>query len=99
MDLYLALTRNAFESLDELSSATELSIVESEKAGSGVRWIRGYVLAEENERLGAACLYEATSPEAIRTQAVGGLVVDEIIPVADTVIVRPDPIATDVPGP
>jgi hypothetical protein len=38
------------------------------------------------------CIYEAESPEAIRKHAGrADLPVDEIIPVADTVIVRPDP--------
>jgi hypothetical protein len=38
------------------------------------------------------CIYEATSPEALRKHAMrADLPVDEIIPVADTVLVRPDP--------
>ena len=38
--------------------------------------------------------YEATSPEAIREHAERAeLPVDEVIAVADTVIVRPDPAA------
>ena len=59
---------------------------------SGVRWIRSYVLAEESGELGTFCVYEADSPEAIRAHAdASDLPVDEIIPIADTVIVRPDP--------
>jgi hypothetical protein len=57
-----------------------------------VRWIRSYVLGEQDGNLGTVCIYEASSPEAIREHASrAGLPVDEIIPVADTVIVRPDP--------
>ena len=42
--------------------------------------------------LGTVCIYEAESPEAIRAHAqAADLPADEIIPVADTVIVRPDP--------
>jgi hypothetical protein len=38
------------------------------------------------------CIYEASSPEAIREHAQrAGLPVNEIIPVADTVVVRKDP--------
>lgn len=41
------------------------------------------------------CIYEASSPEAIREHAEhaerAGLPVDEIVPVADTVVVRSDP--------
>jgi hypothetical protein len=42
---------------------------------------------------GTVCIYQATSPEAIRRHAANAdLPADEIIEVADTVLVRPDPI-------
>jgi Protein of unknown function (DUF4242) len=57
-----------------------------------IRWIRSYVLDEGAGSVGTVCIYEASSPEAIRKHAdLAGLPVDEIIGVADTVIVRPDP--------
>jgi len=57
-----------------------------------VRWIRSYVLDEGAGSVGTVCIYQATSPEAIRKHAsLADLPVDEIIEVADTVIVRPDP--------
>jgi hypothetical protein len=38
------------------------------------------------------CIYQATSPEAIRKHAsIADLPVDEIIAVADTVVIREDP--------
>ena len=44
--------------------------------------------------MGTVCIYEASSPEAIREHASrAALAADEIIEVADTVIVRPDPAA------
>ena len=47
---------------------------------------------EPGERLGTVCIYQASSPEAIKDHAArAGLAADEVIPVADTVIVRPDP--------
>jgi hypothetical protein len=50
-------------------------------------------LAEPKGGLGTVCIYQASSPEAIRRHAeAAGLPVDEIVQVADTVIVRPDPI-------
>ncbi len=56
--------------------------------------IRSYVLSEDDGRVGTLCVYQATSPEAIREHASrAGLAADEIIPVADAVIVRPDPAA------
>jgi len=57
-----------------------------------IRWIRSYVLDEGDGRVGTVCVYEASSPEAIREHAQrADLPVDEIIPVVDTVLVRPDP--------
>jgi len=57
-----------------------------------IRWIRSYVLDEGDSRLGTVCMYQASSPQAIRDHAARAqLAVDEIIPVADTVVVRPDP--------
>ena len=46
----------------------------------------------EGGELGTFCVYEADSPEAIRAHAAtSDLPVDEVVPIADTVIVRPDP--------
>jgi len=66
--------------------------VADEEMSDDVRWIRSYVLEEGAGSLGTVCIYEATSPEAIRRHAsLADLPVDEIIAVADTVIVRQDP--------
>jgi hypothetical protein len=44
--------------------------------------------------VGTVCIYQASSPEAIREHASrAGLAADEIIPVGDTVVVREDPAA------
>jgi thiamine biosynthesis protein ThiC len=59
-----------------------------------IAWIRSYVLAELDGSVGTVCIYQASSPEAIRAHAqAADLPVDEIIAVADTVVVRPDPVA------
>jgi hypothetical protein len=93
MDLYVILRRNGWRTGQDLEVAAGRSTEEGDKDGSGVRWIRSYVLAEESGEVGTVCIYEAESPEAIRAHAdAAGLPVDEIIPVADTVIVRPDPV-------
>ena len=56
------------------------------------RWIRSYVLEEDGGSVGTVCVYQATGPDAIRKHAgLADLPVDEIIPVADTVVVRDDP--------
>ena len=92
MNLYVILRRNGWATPDDLKQAAEKSAAEGDKEGSGVRWIRSYVISEESGELGTVCIYEADSPEAIRAHAGSAdLPVDEIIPVADTVLVRPDP--------
>jgi hypothetical protein len=59
-----------------------------------IRWIRSYVLEENGGTVGTVCIYQATSPEAIREHASrADLPADELIPVDDTVIVRPDPVS------
>jgi len=62
-----------------------------------IRWIRSYAFEEGGEAVGTVCMYQASSPEAIRDRAEHAdrvdLPVDAIISVADTVIVRPDPAA------
>jgi hypothetical protein len=94
MDLYVILRRNGWANAEALEAAAGRSTTEGDKPDSGVRWIRSYVVGEESGELGTVCLYEADSPEAIQAHAAASdLPADEIIPVADTVIVRPDPAA------
>ena len=94
MQLYVILRRNGWASAEHLRIAGERSAAEGDKRDSGVRWIRSYVLGEESGEVGTVCIYEADSPEAIRAHAAASdLPVDEIVPVADTVILRPDPVA------
>ena len=92
MDLYGIHRRNGWRTGADLETAAARSNEEGDKDGSGVRWIRSYVLAEESGEVGTFCVYEADSPEAIRAHAqAADLPVDEIVPIADTVVVRPDP--------
>ncbi len=92
MDLYVIRRRDVWASPQEAGAAGERSAAEGEKAGSGVRWIRSYVVAEQSGRLGTVCIYQAESPEAIKAHAdAAGIPAHEIVPVADTVIARPDP--------
>ena len=91
MDLYIIL-RNGFTDVAALEAAAKRSAAEGDKPGSGVRWIRSYVTPQEGSKVGTVCVYEADSPEAIRAHAeAAGLPADEIVPIADTVVVRPDP--------
>jgi hypothetical protein len=92
METYVILRRNGWRTGQELEEAAARSTAEGERMPEDVRWIRSYVLAEQDGSVGTVCIYQASSPEAIRTHAAAAdLPVDEIVAVADTVIVRPDP--------
>jgi hypothetical protein len=92
VETYVILRRGAWRTPDELQAAVARSIEEGDKRPEDVRWIRSYVLAERGGELGTVCIYQASSPEAIRTHAYrAGLPVDEIVAVADTFVAQPDP--------
>ncbi len=93
MDLYAILRRSGWRSGAELeAAAARSSRVGDEDMPDDVRWIRSYVLDESNGSVGTVCIYEATSEEALRRHAeLAELPVDEVIRIADTVVVRPDP--------
>jgi hypothetical protein len=93
MNLYAILRRSGWRSPADLQEAAARSTrVGDEEMPDDIRWIRSYVLDEGAGTVGTVCIYEASSPEAIRKHAsLADLPVDEIIPIADTVIVRPDP--------
>jgi len=93
LNTYVILRRSGWRSPEDLGAAAERSRkVGDEEMPDDVRWIRSYVLEEGGGSVGTVCIYQATSPEAIRRHAsMADLPVDEIVAVADTVIVRPDP--------
>jgi hypothetical protein len=95
MQLYVILRRNGWTSPEDLKKAAARSAqVGNEDMPEEVRWIRSYALDEGAGSLGTVCIYEGVSPEAIIEHARrSGLPADEVIPVADTLIVRPDPVA------
>ena len=94
METYVILRRGGWRTADELREAAARSTTEGERMLDDVRWIRSYVTAETDGAVGTVCIYQASSPEAIRRHAdAADLPVDEIVKVADTVVVRPDPAA------
>ena len=96
MQLYVIQRRNGFRDAEDLQAAAARSTTEGDKEGSGVRWIRSYVVNEEGGELGTFCIYEAESPEAARAHAAASdMPADEVVPVLDTVVVRPDPVAVE----
>ena len=95
MRLYAIIRRSGWRTAADLEEAAARSTrVGDEEMSEDIRWIRSYVLDEISGAVGTICIYEATSPEAIRRHAErADLPVDEIVAVADTVVVRPDPTA------
>ena len=92
MNTYVILRRNGWQSTAELEAAAARSTRQGDQMPNDIRWIRSYVLDEADGSVGTVCIYEASSPEAIRKHAAAAdLPVDEIIAVGGTVVVRPDP--------
>ncbi len=92
MDTYVIRRRNAWKTPAELEeTAARSRQVGDEEMSDQVRWTRSYVV-DDGDSLGTVCIYQATSAEALRDHASRvGMPADEVTPVADTVIVRPDP--------
>jgi hypothetical protein len=92
MNLYAILRRDGFTDGATLEAAAARSTEVGNDMPDDIRWIRSYVLAEDGGTLGTVCIYQASSEDAIRRHAEkAGLPISEIVPIADTVIVRPDP--------
>lgn len=92
MKLYAILRRDGFADGATLERAAAKSTEVGNDMSDDIRWIRSYVLGEKGGSLGTVCIYQASSEEAIRKHAkAADLPVTEIVPIADTVIVRPDP--------
>ena len=92
MDTYVILRRGGWRTGADLEAAAARSTAAGENMPDDIRWIRSYVLSETDGTVGTVCIYQASSPEAIRRHAAAAdLPVDEIIVTADTVVVRPDP--------
>jgi hypothetical protein len=95
MKTYAIRRRHGWKTAEELQAAAARSKdIGDNEMSADIRWIRSYVVAEEDGGLGTVCIYQASSPEKIREHATRvGMPADEITEVADTVVVRPDPVA------
>jgi hypothetical protein len=94
MDLYVIRRPSAWANIDELKAAGAKSArIGNEEMSDRVRWIRSYVVNEPDGRIGTFCIYEARDGESIREHAKRvGMPGEEFYLVADTVIVRADPV-------
>jgi hypothetical protein len=93
MQTYVIRRRNGWKTGAELQEAAAVSKrIGDDEMSDDIRWIRSYVVEEPDGSLGTVCIYQASSPEAIRDHANRvGMPADEITAVLDTVVVRNDP--------
>lgn len=93
MNTYVIRREKAWKDAAELeATAARSKDVAEADFPDDISWIRSYVIAEPGGTLGTVCIYQASSAEAVREHA--GRVdmpADEILEVADTVVIRPDP--------
>jgi uncharacterized protein DUF4242 len=98
MNTYAIRRKNAWHSPAEAQAVGNRAkeVADREFIGE-VRWIRSYVLFEPDGTLGSVCIYQAVDDDAIHrhSQRVG-MPADEIFAVADTLVIRPDPVAEPV---
>jgi hypothetical protein len=70
---YAIRRKNAWASPEELEEvAARSKSVADDEFPDDIRWIRSYVIAEEDGTLGSICIYQATSDDAIRKHAQRG---------------------------
>jgi hypothetical protein len=94
MQTFVILRRHAWRTPGDLAESADRSARVGVAMAEDIRWIRSYVVRESDGSLATVCIYQGTSEEIIREHArKTGMRVDEVLPVIDTVIVRPDPAA------
>ncbi len=94
MNTYVILRRNGWKTAADLEKAAgRSSRVGTQEMADQVRWIRTYIVQEQDGGLGTVCIYQGIDPTAIAEHARrAGLPCDEIIPVAQTAIINDDPV-------
>ena len=95
MNLYVIRRPSGWRTPEELEAAAARSGQGGdEEMSDDIRWIRSYVVKETDGGLGTFCIYQASSPEKIREHAArAGIPASDIFEGAETVLVRPDPVA------
>ena len=93
MNTYVIRREKAWQSPEELEATAERSKqVAGDDFPDDIAWIRSYVIKEDGGTLGTVCIYQATDIDAVRAHAKrDDMPADEVLEVADTVIIRPDP--------
>ena len=97
MNTYVIRRRSVGRNRDDLRGVVERSREVGDQMSEDIRWIRSYVVHEQDGTVGTVSVYEASSREKIFEHAARvGLPVTEIVDVAETMLVRPDPGAVTV---
>jgi hypothetical protein len=97
MNLYTIRRPSRWANAEELQATAKRSADVGDEMSTDIRWIRSYVVHEPDGSLGTVCIYQASSPEKIREHAERvGMPALEILEVADTVVIRPDPVEASV---
>ena len=93
MNTYAIRRKHAWQSPEEVEEVAARSTeIADNDFPTDIRWIRSYVIAEEDGSLGSICIYQASGAEAVRKHAHRvGMPADEILDLADLVVIRPDP--------
>jgi hypothetical protein len=94
MHIYVIRRPSGWRAPEQLQAAAARSKqVGDEEMSSDIRWLRSYVVHESDGGLGTFCIYQASSPEKIREHAArAGIPATDIFEVAETLVVRPDPV-------
>jgi hypothetical protein len=95
MNLYVIRRPSGWRTPEQLQAAAARSKqVGDEEMSDDIRWVRSYVVQEADGGLGTFCIYQASSEAKIREHATrAGIPATDVFPVAETVVVRPDPVA------
>ncbi|MEX0406798.1 nickel-binding protein [Aquibium sp. LZ166] len=93
MELFAIRRRSAWADTSELEkTAAKSARIGDEEMANQVRWIRSYVVAESDGRLGTICISEAKDMASLRDHARRvGMPGEDIEAIVKTVVVRTDP--------
>ena len=94
METFVIRRRGAWKDAAELKATAGVSLrVGNDEMADRIRWIRSYVVREDDGTLGTVCIYQASDAAAIREHARRvGMPAHEINSVVDTVVIRQDPV-------
>jgi sporulation protein YlmC with PRC-barrel domain len=92
MNTYAIRRERAWETPADLQKAAQRSKeVADSDFPDDIAWMRSYVIKEDGGTLGTICIYQATDEDKVREHAKRvDMPADEILEIADTVIIRPD---------